>query len=219
MLGFHPGRRHALMAGLVEAGGGLLLAVGFLTPVAAALVFSLMLVAAGSAHVKQGFFVHNGGYEYTLVLGVAGLAAAFTGPGTLSLDALFGSSVSVALWGVAALFVGLVGGAFQLAQRRPALTPQPVYARSNRAGPVATCIRDGGHHVETPSDRSCRHGSSARAGFLGPGHLAAQVVSPDDFGLSLRSKSRTLPTDSPSRACGVCLRMAPSWRAARLAMV
>jgi len=44
-LGFHPGRRHALMAGLVETGGGLLLALGLLTPVAAALVFSVMLVA------------------------------------------------------------------------------------------------------------------------------------------------------------------------------
>lgn len=53
MLGFQPGRRHALLAGLVETGGGLLLALGFLTPLAAALVFSVMLVAAVSAHVKQ----------------------------------------------------------------------------------------------------------------------------------------------------------------------
>src|SRR5258707_11710261 len=87
-LGFHPGRRHALMAGLVETGGGLLLALGFLTPLAAALVFSVMLVAAVSVHVRQGFFVTSGGFEYTLVLGVAGLTAAFTGPGALSLDAL-----------------------------------------------------------------------------------------------------------------------------------
>lgn len=35
-LGFRPGRRQARMAGLVEAGGGLLLALGLLTPVAAA---------------------------------------------------------------------------------------------------------------------------------------------------------------------------------------
>jgi hypothetical protein len=33
MLGFQPGRRHALVAGLVETGGGLLLALGLLTPV------------------------------------------------------------------------------------------------------------------------------------------------------------------------------------------
>jgi len=125
-LGFQPGRRHALLAGLVETGGGLLLALGFLTPLAAALVFSVMLVAAVSAHIKQGFFVTSGGYEYTLVLGVAGLTAAFTGPGALSLDALLGYSIGGTLWGVAALFVGLIGGAIQLAQRRPAPTQQTV---------------------------------------------------------------------------------------------
>jgi putative oxidoreductase len=128
MLGFHPGRRHALMAGLVETGGGLLLALGLLTPVAAAAVFSVMLVAAVSAHVKQGFFITSGGYEYTLVLGIAGLTVAFTGPGSLSLDALLGYSMSGAFWGVAALLVGLVGGAFQLAQRRPAPTLQATTA-------------------------------------------------------------------------------------------
>ena len=128
MLGFHPGRRHALRAGLVETGGGLLLALGLLTPVAAAVVFSVMLVAAVSAHVKQGFFLTSGGYEYTLVLGVAGLTVAFTGPGSLSLDALLGYTVSGAFWGVAALFVGLVGAAIQLTQRRPAPTLQTTTA-------------------------------------------------------------------------------------------
>ena len=117
-LGFHPGRRYALMAGLVETGSGISLALGFLTPLAAAMVFSVMFVAAVSAHVKQGFFIGGGGYEYTLVLGVAGLIAAFTGPGALSLDALLGYSVSGTFWGLAALFLGLVGGAIPLAQRR-----------------------------------------------------------------------------------------------------
>jgi putative oxidoreductase len=129
MLGFHPGRRHALMAGLAETGGGLLLALGLLTPVAAAVVFSVMFVAAVSAHVKRGFFITSGGYEYTLVLGVAGLTVAFTGPGALSLDALLGYSVSGAFWGVAALVVGLAAGAFQLARRRPAPTLQATTAQ------------------------------------------------------------------------------------------
>jgi putative oxidoreductase len=31
-LGFHPGRRHALLAGLAETGGGVLLALGLFTP-------------------------------------------------------------------------------------------------------------------------------------------------------------------------------------------
>jgi putative oxidoreductase len=128
-LGFHPGRRHALMAGLVEAGGGLLLAVGFLTPVAAAIVFSVMLVAGVSVHGRQGFFITTGGYEYTLVLGIAGLTIAFTGPGALSVDALLGLTMSGGFWGVAAFIVGLVGGAIQLAQRRPAPSLHAAHAK------------------------------------------------------------------------------------------
>jgi putative oxidoreductase len=122
-LGFHPGRRHALMAGLVESGSGLLLALGLLTPLASAAVFAVMLIAAVSAHVKQGFFIMGGGYEYNLVLGAAGLALAFTGPGTPSLDALADWTPSGAAWGLAAAAAGLVGGTVPLAQRRaePAL--------------------------------------------------------------------------------------------------
>jgi putative oxidoreductase len=127
-LGFHPGRRQALVAGLVETGAGVLLALGFLTPIAAAAVLAVMLVAGVSAHAKQGFFLSSGGYEYTLVLGVAGLTVAFTGPGALSVDALLGLSWSGMLSGVTALLVGLAGGALPLAQRHtaPALQGQGV---------------------------------------------------------------------------------------------
>ncbi len=127
-LGFHPGRRHALAAGLVETAGGLLLALGLLTPLAAALVVAVMFVAALSVHVRQGFFITGGGYEYTLVLGVAGLTLAFTGPGALSLDGLLGLPLGGALWGAAAFIVGFVGGASQLAQRRRAGSLEPVDA-------------------------------------------------------------------------------------------
>ena len=92
-IGFLPGRRHALMAGLAESGGGLLLALGLLTPIGAAVICSVMLVAL-TVHIKKGFFAQKGGYEYTLVLGVAALSFAFTGPGSLSLDALFGNQLS-----------------------------------------------------------------------------------------------------------------------------
>src|SRR4051812_20985562 len=101
-LGFHPGKRHAAMAGLTEFGGGLLLALGFITPLGAALVASVMLVAAVTAHVKQGFFITSGGYEYNLVLGVAALTLAFVGPGAFSVDALLGLSLSGLTWGVLA---------------------------------------------------------------------------------------------------------------------
>ena len=87
-----------------------------------------MLVAAVSVHVKKGFFMASGGYEYNLVLGLAGLTVAFTGPGALSLDALLGLSVSGGFWGIAAFAVGLIGGAIQLAQRRPAPSLQTATA-------------------------------------------------------------------------------------------
>jgi hypothetical protein len=89
-----------------------------LKPAAATVLFSVMLVAAFSVHVKEGFFVTSGGYEYTLVLGVAALTFAFTGPGSLSVDALAGYSVSGALCGVAVLIVGVLGAVIPLIQRR-----------------------------------------------------------------------------------------------------
>ena len=128
MLGFHPGRRHAILAGLVEVTGGLLLALGALTPLAAALVASVMIVAAVTVHLKNGFFVGGGGFEYNLVLGVAGLAVAFTGPGALAIDALLGLPLSGAFWGLVAFAVGVAGAAVQLAQRRPAPAPEATVA-------------------------------------------------------------------------------------------
>jgi putative oxidoreductase len=123
-LGFVPGRRSAILAGLAETGGGLLLALGLLTPAAASVAFGVMLVAGVSAHLRAGFFLQKGGYEYTLVLGLAGLSLAFTGPGRFSLDALLGLDLAGLQWGLLALAVGLIGGGIQLAaRRRPAAAP------------------------------------------------------------------------------------------------
>ena len=130
-LGFTPGRRHALMASVVEIGGGLLLAVGLATPLAAAIVASVMIVAAVSAHLPRGFFSQNGGFEYNLVLGVAAVALAFTGAGALSVDAASGWPLSGPAWGAAAIGLALVGGAVPLAQRQR--QPAPVAAGASRA--------------------------------------------------------------------------------------
>lgn len=121
-LGFRPGRRHAVLAGLAETGGGLLLALGLFIPLGSAAVISVMVVAAFSLHIQKGFFVHNGGYEYNLVLAVAALALAFTGSGIFSIDALLNYSESGPLWGFAALVAGVGGGVTSLAQRKPIST-------------------------------------------------------------------------------------------------
>jgi len=128
-IGFLPGRRQALMAGVAETGGGLLLALGLLTPIGAAVICSVMLVAL-AVHIKNGFFAQNGGYEYTIVLGVAALSVAFTGPGSFSLDALFGNHLSGTFWGIAVLLVGILGGAFSLMQRRSTSAQQTTSAHT-----------------------------------------------------------------------------------------
>jgi putative oxidoreductase len=124
MIGFSPGRRHALMAGLAETGGGLLLALGLITPLASAALISVMLVAVFRVHIRNGFFGQNGGYEYNLVLSVAALALAFAGPGSLSVDALVGYAESGMLRGLGALGLGMLGGIVPLIQRKPAATTQ-----------------------------------------------------------------------------------------------
>src|SRR5258707_9932022 len=77
-LGFVPGRRNALFAGLAELGGGLLLALGLATPLAAVLIISVMFVAIVSVHLKSGFFNHMQGYEYLLLLAVVALSIVVT---------------------------------------------------------------------------------------------------------------------------------------------
>ena len=125
-MGFHPGRRHAVLAGTAEVGGGLLLALGLLTPLGAAIGASVMLVAAVTTHLKNGFFVTAGGYEYNLVLGVAALALAFTGAGAISIDAALGLPLRGLGWGAAAVVIALAGAAVQLAQRRVSSVADPV---------------------------------------------------------------------------------------------
>jgi len=116
-LDFRPGRVQAALAGLAEAGGGVLLAAGFLTPVAVAAIIAVMLVAGVSVHLEKGFFAHQGGYEYTLVLASVALAVAFTGPGTLSVDHALGISWAGEASGLAALGAGAIGGALPLVVR------------------------------------------------------------------------------------------------------
>jgi putative oxidoreductase len=118
MLGFRPGRRHALLAGGTEVASGLALALGLLTPLAAAAMVGTMVVAAIAAHGGKGFFITKGGWEYCLLLGGAAACLAFTGPGAWSIDRAVGFAGGGVLWGLFAVVAGLAGAAAQLATRR-----------------------------------------------------------------------------------------------------
>ena len=88
-VGFTPGHTTAMAAGIAEAGGGALIALGLGTPAAGAAVAGNMTVAA-STHVPNGFFATEGGLEYPAILALTGATLALSGPGTLSLDHALG---------------------------------------------------------------------------------------------------------------------------------
>ncbi|MGH2710624.1 MAG: DoxX family protein [Actinomycetota bacterium] len=116
-MGFSRPRAWATVNGLAEAGGGLLLALGLLTPFAAAALIGVMLVASFTAHRGKGIWNQNGGSELPLVMATSAATVAFVGPGTFSLDAAMGIVLDGALWGGIAVLLGLVSGAAVLAIR------------------------------------------------------------------------------------------------------
>ncbi|MGC4118885.1 MAG: DoxX family protein [Myxococcales bacterium] len=116
-LGFLPGRYFAMAAGAGELGGGLLLALGLLTPFAAAVITAVMLTAIAVVHADKGFFATEGGFELPLLLAITAICITFIGPGAISLDHAFGLNLSGWLWGVIAAALGVLGAVSSLAIR------------------------------------------------------------------------------------------------------
>jgi putative oxidoreductase len=87
-LGMKPGILHAWMASLVEVAAGAALVLGLFTPIAAAGVVGVMLVAFITNHMKNGFFIFRPGegYEYVMVLTLVAIAIGTIGPGQWSID-------------------------------------------------------------------------------------------------------------------------------------
>jgi putative oxidoreductase len=106
-LGYHPGKLFAVVGGLSEFLGGLGLAAGLLTPLAAAAVIGVMINAMATVTGAHGLWETDGGVEYSVCIAVVALAIAAMGPGRLALDRFFrwGSGG----WGEAAFALGLGG--------------------------------------------------------------------------------------------------------------
>lgn len=132
-VGFTPGRVNALLAGLGEAGGGTLLALGLATPAAGAAAAGTMVVAA-SMHKDNGFFAQNGGYEYPAVLALAAGALALGGPGQLSLDAALGHVTNRQWMRVAALAGVPVAAGLVFRRRSAALAAASSTAAGDESG-------------------------------------------------------------------------------------
>lgn len=136
-IGMRPGRLHAPIAALTELGGGVLFACGLLTPLAAAAIVALMLVAAWTVHRENGFFIVGNGWEYNFILAAVAVGVAVTGAGTLSLDVAIGLHALGSGWPglLVAVGAGLGGGIGQLAMffRPPAPVPAPASRQSPRS--------------------------------------------------------------------------------------
>jgi putative oxidoreductase len=83
----------ATLAALIEVFGGLALAVGLFTRVAAAFVFVMMAVAVVQVHLGAGFFWTGGGWEYPAMWGLVALSFVVRGGGRLSVDSLIGREI------------------------------------------------------------------------------------------------------------------------------
>jgi putative oxidoreductase len=62
-LGLRPGRRNAMAAGWTETGGGILIALGLATPLAAAGLSAVMIAALRTAIWKEGIKPATGEHE------------------------------------------------------------------------------------------------------------------------------------------------------------
>lgn len=114
--GFRPGKAMAVVAGVTELAGGLMLALGLLTPLASAMIVGTLVVAA-SVHAGNGIWGQNGGYELPLLYVVTAGAIAFTGPGEVSLDYVLGVPADPWL-ATAAVFLGLAGALVVVARAK-----------------------------------------------------------------------------------------------------
>jgi putative oxidoreductase len=87
-IGIKPGKPMAVLAGLGEFGGGLFFAAGLLTPLAAALIVVIMLVAIFTVTGRNGYWITANGSEYSWALIAVAIGVALIGPGTYALDTL-----------------------------------------------------------------------------------------------------------------------------------
>jgi putative oxidoreductase len=126
-MGMRPARAWAVLAALIEFVGGLAVAVGLVTPIAALLLAGTLLVAILLAHLPNGFWNASGGYEYPLVLVASLVAISLTGPGFYSIDDVFGITFPEPVTWLIVAVIAAVGGAaaFARSQMRPAGRPRP----------------------------------------------------------------------------------------------
>jgi putative oxidoreductase len=121
--GYRGGVLMAVMAGLAEAGGGTLLALGFVMPLAGALLAIVMLNAIGSVTFKRAFML---GSELEIAYLTVAVSLAAIGGGRFSIDRALGwdDNLSGVWCGVGALAVAIVVSFLTLTLGRTRVAPE-----------------------------------------------------------------------------------------------
>ena len=118
-MNMHPAAFWAAVSIGAELAGGLLFAIGFVTPIAAAVLIAQSIVIVELVHWRNGFFNQKQGFEFPLALAIGALAVAFAGAGRLSLDNAFGIVPSDAVR-ITFIALGVVGALVAIAIPRVA---------------------------------------------------------------------------------------------------
>jgi putative oxidoreductase len=115
-MGMRPPLVQAWLASITELGAGALLVLGFLTPLAAAGLFGVMVVAFLIAHRSNGFFIYNPGqgWEYVAMIMAIAVVVGTVGAGKWSFDNAFNIDFFKGWRGLATVLIGGGVGALLL---------------------------------------------------------------------------------------------------------
>lgn len=134
-LGFQPGDKMARMASITEIAAGALLATGAGGPIGPMLLVSVMGVAVGSVHLKNGYWNQNQGFEMNTMYALLALLLAVEDHGRFSLDEAVGVRRKMHPgFGWLALAGGIGAAAYMLSRRET----QPPQGKSASATEVGT---------------------------------------------------------------------------------
>jgi len=107
--GFRPAPLWAWASALAEFGGGLLMTLGLFTPIAAALIISVMVMAIAKVHGSKGLWNTQGGYEFNLTLIAIATTLGLIGPGVWALDSVLGVPMMGVSLFIVATVIALIG--------------------------------------------------------------------------------------------------------------
>ena len=123
-LRIRPAAPWAWIAALSEFGGGLLFALGLLSPLGSLAIAGTMFVAIATVHWANGFWNTKRGYEFNLTILASVIALALAGPGTYSIDQALGLHMAEPITLVAGTIAVVVGVVGTLALRSPKVETQ-----------------------------------------------------------------------------------------------